>query len=325
MPLGLGEQKSRRFGGVRLPLSPCVGKHVRASVGPLGLAVALALGLWLSGSPAATAADGSAPPKPQVLWHAYPLSPSQGRTGTVGSVKTRAPHTRPASTPANRPDTAPSAAQTFPAVPLAAAAAAAAAIVAMLVLLRRRRAARHGAVERSHPRPAPRPARRLPHAPSQEDGALAPRAVKRGAAKAGGRTSAVAAGRLTESLLESIGVVPQAHVVQAERVERQVLPKRVRDRPSTEEKEALKRTGETADAEAAAKLKSRGQESAALKQATKRDLSVLKEKLGEPQTEPSRASVQLKRAQGGNGTPAPADHSRTPEHAHATQRQEGRT
>jgi hypothetical protein len=199
-------------------------------------------------------------------------------------------------------------------VPLAAAAATAAAIIAALVLLRRRRAARGGDAV-APPARASTGRRRLPHALSQEDGALAParRGVQRGDAKPAGRSpDAVARGRVTEGLLESIRLVPQARVVQAERVEHEVAPERGPDRPSAQEKEVLKRTSETADAEAAAKLKSRAQASAALKDATKRDLTVLKAKLGEPQTKPSRTSPQLKRAHSGNGTPAPVDHPPKP-------------
>ena len=311
MPLGLGEQKSRRSGGGRPPPSPCLGKRVRAHARPLAVAVALAVSLWLSGSPAASAAGGSAPPKPQVLWHAYPLSPPQGRTGTAGRAKTGAAHTRPASPPANGPDAAPPAARTFPALPLAAAAALGVAIIAAIVPLRRRRAARQGDAI------AP-PARgstgrgRLLHTLAQEDGTLAParRGVQRDDAKAADRSSgALAAGSVTESLLESIELVSQARVLQAERVEHQLTPAHGRDWPSAQEKEVLRRTSETADAEAAAKLKSSVQASAALKHATRRDLTVLKAKLSEPHTKPSRTSVQLQRAQSGNRTPGPVDHA----------------
>jgi hypothetical protein len=188
------------------------------------------------------------------------------------------------------------------------------AIIAAVVLLRRRRAARHGAAI-APPARASTGRGRLLHTLAQEDGALAParRGVQRDAAKAADRSSgAVAAGRVTESLLESIERVSPARVLQAERVEHQLTPAHGRDRPSAQEKEVLKRTSETADAEAAAKLKSSAQASAALKHATTRDLTVLKAKLGEPHTKPSRTSVQLKRAQGGNRTPGPVDHAPAP-------------
>jgi hypothetical protein len=139
--------------------------------------------------------------------------------------------------------------------------------------------------------------RRLLRTLSQEHGSLAAarRADRRsGAAPMDGRPSPGAAAGAHDTLLESAGS-PSPRVVKAERieraepVERRPTPTPERPRPTADKKAALKRTTETLDLAAVAKLKAKRQASEALKDARQRDLTLLKAKLGEPHTTLKRA------------------------------------
>jgi hypothetical protein len=277
--------------------------------------VGVALVLALSGSSAATAADGSTSPKPkpQVLWQAYPLNPTPAQgTGGAHGVKGGPVSPQPASAPAQGRDATPRANSTFTTGRLAAAGVLAAAIVGLFVLLRRRRRAAPSGRMAGQATGNSTAGRRLLHALSQEHGLLAP--AKRGergrAASASGRSSAVVAERhLAETSMESSDPLAPPRVVQAVRVERRPRPEQNRPRPSAEEKAALKRTSDTAEAASAAKLKSSAHASTALKDARQRDLTALKAKLGDSQTTPSPSPAHSKREHTGNGTTGPEEHA----------------
>jgi hypothetical protein len=271
-----GEQMSRRRVSEQRPSAAVRSNGPAALARPLVVGAALLLGLALTGSGPASAAGGSRPPEPRVLWHAYTLDSAQSRgAGDPRSVKPAAPPARRASATASGRDAAQQGGSTLSGARVAAvvvAVAAATAIAAyscgsgLLLLFRRRRGG-----ERRRPEPEPigddsDQRRRLFDMLAEEDGSLAP--ARRG-----------------------------------ERREREEA------RPSAEEKAALKRTSEAAHAEAAAKLKAKGPASAALKDASERDLTAIKAKLGQPRTSPNRPPAEAKRVLAAHGTPAPAENA----------------
>jgi hypothetical protein len=280
----------------------------------MALCGSAAVGLALLCGPSASAANGSHPPKPQVLWRAYPLDPTQTRpAGEVRQITSGAVSTRPASAPANVPDAAPAATRTFSTKRLVALGLLAVVTVGVILMLRRRRA---DAERREEAEPAGDGSsgrRRLFHVLSQEHGSLA--AVRRadrrsGAAPTEGRSSPSGAGGVPDTLLEPAVPPSRPDVVKAERVE-QAEPIELRPaatpeqpRPTADEKAALKRKTETLELAEAAKLKAKGQSSEALKDARQHDLTVLKAKLGGPQTTPKRTPAP-KRAAAPKRAPAP--------------------
>jgi hypothetical protein len=134
--------------------------------------------------------------------------------------------------------------------------------------------------------------------------------LRRRRRRATGRSSAAVAERpLAEPSMESSDPLPPPRVVRAVRVERRPTPEEDRPRPSAEEKAALKRTSETADAALAAKLKSTTHASTPLQDARQRDLTALKAKLGDPQTTPRPSPAHSKREHSGNGTTGPEEHA----------------
>jgi hypothetical protein len=295
LPWGLGEQMNRRCGSEQLPRTTGGRKRLAAFARPAAVGTVVVAGLVISG-PVPARANAPPRPKPQVLWHAYPLdSTHSAPTGNGRAVEPRVTPTTPASAPARNSDAASPAVGASSTARIAAFGALAAAVVCALMLLRRRRT-------RARRRASLHPAagestggRGLFHALSQEDGSLAParRTDRRSTAPPGGRSSAVVAGEgVTGTLLERVGVVAPVREVRAERVERR--PAQIGEQPgrSEGEKAALKRTGKKVDAAAVAKLKQKGEASASLKDARERDLTQLKAKLGEPQTKTKRPPAE---------------------------------
>jgi hypothetical protein len=247
----------------------------------LFVCAALGVGIALSGAVPASAASGSSRPKPQVLWHAYPLDSTKTRVREVHDAKPGTAGTKPASAPAEGQTAAPRAGGTLSTGHLAALLALAAGVVGVLLLLMRRRAGARprGEEDRS---PDDSPARRgIMDVLAQEDGMLAPaaRRKRRGGGPAEEDTAAALAaqGATTESVAPS----SKAVVVHPNRVEPQPESAREEARPSAEEKAAPKHTGEYEDAEAA-KLKPKVHAAKALKDARQRDLTALKAKLSQP-------------------------------------------
>jgi hypothetical protein len=312
---------NRCCGFTQLPSTGRGGNGLRASARTVALCAPLAIGLALLCSPAASAANGSRPPKPQGLWRAYPLHPralhpTQNRP--AGEVR----HTKPGavSTPP-----APAAASGHGAArALEVLAATTVGVILLLLVLEaliaRRRAGAEPAGDGSSRR------RRLLRALSQEHGSLAAarRADRRSdAAPIDGRPSPGAAAGAHDTLLESTGSPSRPRVVKAERieraepVERRPTPTPERARPTADEKAALKRTTETLDLAAVAKLKAKRQASEALKDARQRDLTLLKAKLGGPQTTLKRAPAP-KQARTATPLSAQADPAAMPPASEAT-------
>jgi hypothetical protein len=175
-------------------------------------------------------------------------------------------------------------------------------LLVLEALIARRRAGAERAGDGSSRR------RRLVHALSQEHGSLAAasRADRRsGAAPMDGGSSAAAAAGVPDTLLESAGSSSNPRVVTAERIDRAEPVERrpTTTRPTADEKAALKRTTESPDLAAVAKLKAKRQPSEALKDAKQRDLEVLKAKLRGSQAAPKRAPAPK---QAGASTPSSA-------------------
>jgi hypothetical protein len=113
-------------------------------------------------------------------------------------------------------------------------------------------------------------------------------------------------------------VVKAERIERAEPVERRPRPTPERPRPTADEKAALKPTTETLDLAAVAKLKAKRQASEALKDARQRDLTLLKAKLGGPQTTLKRAPAP-KQARAATPLPAQADPAAMPPASETTE------
>jgi hypothetical protein len=176
-------------------------------------------------------------------------------------------------------------------------------LLVLEALIARRRAGAEPAGDGSSRR------RRLLRALSQEHGSLA---------------AATRADRRSGAALESAGSPSRPRVAKAERieraepVERRPTPTPERPRPTADEKAALKPTTETLDLAAVAKLKAKRQASKALKDARQRDLTLLKAKLGGPQTTLKRAHAP-KQARAATPLPAQADPAAMPPASETTE------
>jgi hypothetical protein len=144
----------------------------------LFVCAAVAVGIAFSGAAPASAASGSPPPKPQVLWHAYPLDSTKTPARKVHATRPRG--TGPASAPAGDRTAAPRGGGTLSTRHLAALAALAAGAVGVLVLLMRRRALTESVAPSSNARvdhgeriePQPEPPRGQARPSDEEKAAL---------------------------------------------------------------------------------------------------------------------------------------------------------